>query len=86
MKNELKRLIEFTKECRFDMHEPDEQGLKARVIGDHLDNACGNRIDLDAIEKSYQEYVVVLEKGTAIERFNLATLIALARLAKFPNT
>lgn len=81
MKNELKRLIEFTEGCREDMHEPDEQDLSARVIGSHLDNAMGNRIEARAIAENYQEYVVILEKDGTIELFNLATLIALARKA-----
>lgn len=87
MKKMLKRLQEITNNCRFDMHEPDEQDLEARVVGDHLDNAFGERIDEEMLEGGYQEFVVVLQKRDSqgrriIERFNLATLIALARLAR----
>lgn len=79
--NDLKRLINFTKGCRDDMHEPDEQGLKARVVGDHLDNAFGDQVRADAIVQGFQEYVVILERNGETEPFNLATLIALARKA-----
>lgn len=80
MIEELKQLRDFTKACRSDMHEPDEQGIKARIVGDHLDNACGNHIVTDAIINGYQEFVVILEndKGES-HLINLATLIALAR-------
>lgn len=81
----LGRLQAITKDCRPDMHEPDEQGLRARVIGNYLDNACGDSISSHAIEGGFQEFVVVLERyansGHVIEKFNLADLIALARRA-----
>ena len=78
----LRQLNLFTVDCRHDMHDPDEQGLSAEVIGDHLDNAMGNYIGND---QQRQEFVVVL-KNENNEEFiiNLADLIALARLAKFP--
>lgn len=79
MQEKLQELIEFTKECRDDMHEPDEQGIKARVVGDHLDNACGESVTADAVVRNYQEYVVVLDKGGDSFKINLATLIAIAR-------
>ena len=85
MKRELERLVRFTEGCRYDMHEPDEQGLEARVIGNKLDNAMGHRIGLKAMEQGWQELVVILEKDNQIETFNLATLIALARQAKLEN-
>jgi hypothetical protein len=76
-----KRLLEYTKECRDDMHEPDEQGISAIVLGTKLDNAFGDRIVLDPLEKGYQEIVVILENfDYKIERFNLASLIAMARI------
>lgn len=81
MREELQELIEFTKGCRPDMHEPDEQEIKARVLGDHLDNAFGTSVVADASVKGYQEFVVVLEKGNEYHKINLATLIALARKA-----
>lgn len=82
MEKELKRLLEFTKACRDDMHEPDEQEISAMVVGDHLDNAHGHRIHY-AEDFTYQEFVVVLNNDSTgkEERFNLATLIALARKA-----
>ena len=90
MKKDLERLLKITKGCREDMHEPDEQGVKAKVIGDHLDNAFGDSIRIDAIIDGYQEFVVIhgyqefvviLNREGHIEKFNLATLIALARKA-----
>jgi hypothetical protein len=81
----LDRLLSITRDCRPDMHEPDEQGLKAHVVGDHLDNAFGNQIALEAITKGFQEFVIILERfdegKIVIETFNLANLIALARQA-----
>ena len=85
MKRELERLEKFTEDCRYDMHEPYEQGLVSRVVGNKLDNAMGNRIGLKAMEQGWQEFVVILEKDGEIETFNLATLIALARQAKLFN-
>jgi len=83
LERDLLRLKDITKTCRTDMHEPDEQGLKCRVVGDHLDNACGEYTTEDAIIRGYQEYVVVLERFDGekfqVEKFNLANLIALAR-------
>ena len=81
MSRELKNLIRFTKTCREDMHEPDENGISATVIGDHLDNAFGTAIFAEG--RHYQEFVVTLRngKGETLE-INLASLIALARKAK----
>jgi hypothetical protein len=77
----LDGLRKFTKDCREDMHEPDEQGISATVVGDHLDNACGDFISTKVINR-YQEFVVVL-KNDKKKQFtvNLADLIALARRA-----
>jgi hypothetical protein len=84
------RLLVITDGCRYDMHEPDEQSLKAWVVGDHLDNAFGDSIVSDAIKGHYQELVVCLERymprtmvptgGYVAEQLNLATLLALARI------
>ena len=77
-------LKNITSGCRDDMHEPDEQDLKCRIVGDHLDNACGAHVSATAIVEGHQEYVICLERfqGTPIRLFvNLADLIALARLA-----
>lgn len=85
--NMLMRLWHITHGCRPDMHEPGEQELKAWVVGNHLDNACGDNVTVEAITKGYQEYVVILERlvdgKIKNERFNLASLIALARRATF---
>lgn len=86
LKDRLKRLKEFTEDCREDMHEPDEQGIEAVVIGDHLDNAFGEQIGEVGIERGYHEFVVVLWKNhTEKMRINLATLIALARKANLED-
>lgn len=83
----LDGLKEITKRCRPDMHEPDEQDLKCRVIGDHLDNAFGEQVSERALTEGYQEFVVCLERwagnsvGTIRYRINLANLIALVRVA-----
>lgn len=86
MKQILDNLKEFTKDCREDMHEPDEQGLSARIVGDHLDNAMGTTIEYqdfpfgDKSSVQRQEYVVILDKvGEGSFKINLADLIALAR-------
>jgi len=81
LKETLERLLHITDGCRPDMHEPDEQDISAHVVGDHLDNAFGNCIDIDAILKKNQEYVVVINRDGTEDQFNLADLIALARMA-----
>lgn len=81
-------LRNITRDCRYDMHEPDEQGVKARVIGDHLDNANGCSIEPWLLERGAHEFVVVIERedhNPALYKFNLADLIALARLAILPE-
>jgi hypothetical protein len=88
MRTFKRNLLEITKGCRLDMHEPDEQNLTARVVGFKLDNAFGEDIKGEMIEKGFQEIVVILERtfpdGTwRTEKFNLASLIALARVAAF---
>lgn len=82
MQNTLADLKKFTADCRPDMHEPDEQGLSASVVGTRLDNAFGTMIEGSCLDGNFQESVVILHKadGTS-RRFNLATLIALARAA-----
>ena len=72
----LHSLLEITHDCRDDMHEPDEQGLEAVVIGGSFDNAmCDN-----------SEMTIVLRKESADSvtdeiQINLCDLIALARKA-----
>ena len=72
-----KRLNEATKDCRDDMHEPDEQEISAKVLGNHIDNAMGNDPDTNC-----GELTVGIIKDSKTEWFNLATLIDLARQAK----
>ena len=70
------RLLEITKDCRDDMHEPDEQDLTCMVSGFHLDNAVG-----DNPTSNFGEFTVGIGKGDGTKQwFNLATLIALARI------
>lgn len=75
-------LRSVTRGAREDMHEPDEQGIKARVIGDHLDNAMGAAVMPDLLIRGAHEFVVVIEQlddsGMRVEQFNLADLIAMA--------
>lgn len=85
LKQDLKRLLDITKDCREDMHEPDEKGLSAEVIGNHLDNAMGEQITITE-HFFYQEFLVKLKVGQWTETFNLANLIALARKAQLSNT
>ena len=77
------RLRKITENCRPDMHEPDEQGIECRVVGDKLDNAMGEDIRGGAIENGYQEIIIILKRDDSnfvgVEKFNLADLIALAR-------
>lgn len=85
MKPLLKTLKTFTMGCRIDMHEPDEQGIYGRVFGTILDNAHGEAITIEALRNGFQEIVVVLENGEGdLLHINLASLIALARLAVVP--
>jgi len=70
VKEVLKELKEITKECREDMHEPDEQGIEAFVKGQHFDNA--------GVPGEY--YLVLCLEDQRVE-INLATLVALARKA-----
>lgn len=84
LKDKLDALKNFTDGCREDMRltfRTDGNDVSAHVIGDHLDNAFGESINGDQLEKGYHEYVVVLHKGMDNMKINLATLIALARKA-----
>ena len=81
---EGQRLLDATAGCRDDMHEPDNNGVSvANILGTLLNNATGIDLTLNAIEEGYQEIVVTLKQETQEDtfhhRFNLATLIALAR-------
>ena len=67
-------LREFAEEheIRPDWHEPDEQGITAEVVGDHLDNAFGNS------GTSGELVVDLYVEGKLKCSINLATLLALA--------
>lgn len=74
------RMLEITEGCRPDMHEPDEQDVDAVVTGFKLDNAMG-----DDPYHNVGEYTVGLGKWeggelVGVRWFNLASLIALARI------
>ena len=71
------RLTVLTKQCRASMRQPD---ISARVIGNKLDNAFGIAIIDTLIVNGQQELIVVLEKDQILQLFNLADLIALARI------
>jgi len=69
-------------------HEPDEQEVSARVLGDHLDNAFGNHVSTNALANGYQEFVVELrhnglddegkpQEPDATLRVNLANMFAI---------
>lgn len=59
---------------RPDWHEPDEQEVSARVVGDHLDNAMGPTVDHNCGELN----VVLIKEGKDVAVVNLATLLAWA--------
>ena len=84
--SELQALLRYiTRDCRPDMHEPDEQGVRAHVIGDHIDNAMGSSIIPELLEKRAHELVVIIQRDDydpPLYRFNLADLIAMARKAE----
>ncbi len=78
-------LAEVTVGCRLDMHEPDNEGVTARVVGEQLDNALGASIGAEAILAGYQELVVVItqaqdEHPPVVRALNLADILALARI------
>lgn len=63
---------------RNDWHEPDEQGISARIVGGHLDNAMGATAE-DALE-----YNVILTKEIAFDHLDgdtVAVDIAVVNLA-----
>lgn len=84
-------LAEFAREhsLRPDWHEPDEQGVGARVIGTHLDNAMGANAGRTVAPDGHDftEFNVVLtvedEDGVPQDAavVNLATLLAVAARA-----
>lgn len=85
MKDVLEKLLQITEGCRDNMHEPDEQGLSAKVFGNRLDNAFPTKgkfvnvhPDSEIKVKLTREYDDEVEASF----FNLADLIALARKAQ----
>jgi len=76
-------LMDIILAARYDMHEPDEQNIKARVIGDVLDNATGNSIRADAVRGGYQELILCIDRYSASGHrsidCNIATLLAVIK-------
>jgi hypothetical protein len=72
---------------RPDWHEPDEQGVNARIIGTHLDNAMGSTtrpLPSDDPSNPHGEFNVVITRGGEdVAVINLASLLAWAATA-FP--
>lgn len=81
----LEHLQKVTRDCRDTMHEPDEQELTVIVRGHKFDNAMGADPDKNRGEITIgfvnDEVPGYLQEEKA-EWFNLANIIALARLAK----
>jgi hypothetical protein len=72
--DELKALREYTKSCRDDMHEPDEQGIRCLVTWTVFDNAWFDN-----------EIKITLQRTDAFWEcddltINLCDLIAMARI------
>jgi hypothetical protein len=80
MKNFAKKFKEFAQGTREDFHEPDEQDIRLLdIVGRGLDNAMGDRIIPELLEKGYHEAVVIVQKGSKVYNFNLASIMALAK-------
>jgi hypothetical protein len=77
----LKRLQVITRDCREDMHEPDEQDLELAVFDGSFDNAM-----MDDTEAYIVLHRTDDEGKVTADKFNLACLIALARMAGAPKT
>jgi len=72
---DLRKLRFVTSACRYDMHEPDEQGVTALVTGTRLDNAgVAGEINIH-----------LNREGGRSMTIDLASLIALARMAVLPE-
>ncbi|MHA2063248.1 MAG: hypothetical protein ACXABY_02585 [Candidatus Thorarchaeota archaeon] len=83
VQSELVRLLDG---CRVDMHEPDEQDVEAVVVGTHLDNAIGTGFGPPQWHDTTAELAVGITRykdgvGRETRWFNLADLLAIARLA-----
>lgn len=78
------RLWSITNGCRVDMHEPDEQGVTAVMVGNVFDNAYGSGMPPKWFGLNAEMMVAIsrTERGyRKTEWINLADLVALARLA-----
>jgi hypothetical protein len=61
----------------------DMENIEARVVSFRLNNTFGDGIDSEGITLGIQEMVVILDRPRPMRevgKFNLATLIALARI------
>lgn len=67
---------------REDWHEPDQQGIGARIIGTHLDNAMGSTTRHEGEKHGEFNIVLTMEMGATETRdvavVNLATLLSWA--------
>ncbi len=70
------RLLTATAGCRPSMHEPDEQGVEGTTIPGVLDNAGG----VGELALVLERYVGDGSQRRDVQRFNMADLVALARL------
>lgn len=70
------RLLFITNGCREDMHEPDEQGVSVMFTGLSFDNAMGD----DPYNNCQEMTIGITNINGETEWFNLASLIALARI------
>lgn len=59
---------------RDNWHEPDEQGVSARIIGTHLDNAMGSTTR--GIGDAGEFNVVIMKDAQDVAVINLATLLS----------
>jgi hypothetical protein len=86
-KQRLRKLADslwhITRDCRDDMHEPDEQGVEGAVIGHRFDNAfcLPDRAKTYSVSDPY-DLTLVLSRERERLNVNLADLVALARLAE----
>jgi hypothetical protein len=67
---------------RPDWHEPDEQGVDARIIGHSLDNAMGSTVrEIGENNEAGEFNVIITREGVDVAVINLANLLAWASLA-----
>lgn len=96
LQDDLMRLKRITKDCRDDMHEPDEQEVTAFFGPSHHRFASGGRIYPVPFDNAVQTILGgsqdedmgfwlqrTLDSGAVVtEWFNLASIVALARAAR----